>query len=80
MLRFEPHPLAATVLKLDGAWCATTDKFSFLVLRTADGWETSWQDRYNGGSASSTREGPFQSLAAAEANCRRFLRELLQKN
>ncbi len=66
---------------------AMTDKYSFLAARYSDeldesaaGWYTSWQDRYNGGSASNTREGPFLTLQAAEANCRRILKALLMKN
>jgi len=56
--------------------------YSFMVTKHDDDgkWYTSWQDQINGGSASSTREGPFPHRQAAEANCRRLLRELLRPN
>jgi len=94
-LNFMPHPLAGQVQPLsapDGTSLnvilppdtqyAVTRKYSFLLIREPElgGWFTSWQDRYGGGSASSTREGPFRDRFAAEANCRRILKELGQKN
>ena len=69
------------------AYVALTGKYSFMVAKYEDhadesrlGWYSSWQDRDNGGSASSTREGPFDHRHAAEANCRRILKALLNKH
>lgn len=73
-MRFEPHPL------LPDAYAASVGKFSFMAMRHEDGWHTSWQDQKNGGSASNTIEGPFKSRDQAEANCRRILKSLRQKN
>jgi hypothetical protein len=67
-------------------YIALTDKYSFIVMhqhgsgQLERGWYSSWQDRYNGGSASNTREGPFPHRHAAEANCRHTLKQLERKN
>lgn len=68
---------------LPDSWCATTDKYSFIVLRDTNGgdfYETSWQDRHNGGSASNTREGPFKTVREAKNNCERIRKELARKH
>lgn len=75
------------------SFTALTDKYSFLVMHYVDtepqnpksevqllGWWISWNDRYNGGSASITREGPFKTRYAAETRCRVIYKELLMKN
>lgn len=66
-MNWEDHPL------LPNAIMALTDRYSFIVTKETDGYYTSWQDRYKGGSASSTIEGPFKSSYAAETNCENTL-------
>lgn len=76
MLDWQEHPM------FPGSYFAVVDKYSFMCLRDQSGgdfFETSWQDRYKGGSASNTREGPFKKLEDAQANCERILRELERK-
>lgn len=69
-MRFEPHPI------LPDAWCARAGKFSFIVMPGPDGWELSYMDQVKGGSASSTREGPFGERSQAESRCRHLYKQL----
>ncbi len=95
ILEFRRHPWAGTDVPMKAsngetltvsfpvdAFAARTAKYSFLITYEPElgGWFTSWQDQVNGGSASSTKEGPFKDRFAAEANCRRTLKQLERKN
>lgn len=93
-LVFKMHPLAGREETLQGPngpltirmpeqtyFAMAGNKYSFTVMNDAQfGWELSWQDQENGGSASNTREGPFRDRFSAEARCRHILRELQQKH
>lgn len=75
---WQPHTLMS--LMCGGyAEFALVDKYSFIVIQEENGWFSSWQDRYKGGSASNTREGPFKSIDEAKANCDRILMGLQRK-
>lgn len=63
-MRFKPHPF------LPNSTFARWNQYSFAAITLGEGqWEASYQNQLTGGSASNTREGPFESLAYAEEAC-----------